>query len=77
MISKTKVSDSFPDSQFFLDGFGTPFRLNRNKNGDGIMFYIKMILLQKLFLQIAGLLKYLFRVNFSNEKMAIDLFIQP
>ena len=24
MISETKVDDSFPDGQFFLDGFGTP-----------------------------------------------------
>ena len=29
MISETKVDDSFPDGQFFLDGFGTPFRLDR------------------------------------------------
>ena len=30
MILETKVDDSFPDGQFFLDGFGTPFRLDRN-----------------------------------------------
>ena len=41
MISETKVDDSFPGSQFFLDGFGTPFRLNRNRNGGGIMFSIR------------------------------------
>ena len=28
MTSETKVDDSFPDSQFFLDGFGTPLRLD-------------------------------------------------
>ena len=41
MISKTKVDDSFPDGQFFLDGFGTPLPLNRNRNGSGIMLYIR------------------------------------
>ena len=41
MISETKVDDSFPDSQFFLDGFETRFRLNRNRNGGGIMLYIR------------------------------------
>ena len=41
MISETKVDDSFPDGQFFLDGFGKPFRLDRNRNGGGIMLFIR------------------------------------
>ena len=58
MVSETKVDDSFPDGQFFLDGFGTPFCLNRNRNGGGVIcFPLEMIFLQKLFLQRTGLLK--------------------
>ena len=41
MISETKVDDSFPNGQFFLDGFGTPFRLDQNRNGGGIMLFIR------------------------------------
>ena len=41
MIWETKVDDTFPDSQFFLDGFGKPFRLDRNRNGRGIMLFIR------------------------------------
>ena len=41
MISETKVDDSFPDDQLFLDGFGTPFRLDQNRNGGGIMLFIR------------------------------------
>ena len=41
MISETKVEDSFPDGQFLLDGFGTPFRLDRNRNSGGIMLFIR------------------------------------
>ena len=41
MISEYKVDDSFPDGQFFLDGFGTPFRLDRNRNGGNIMLFIR------------------------------------
>ena len=41
MISETKVDDSFLDGQFFLDGFGTPFLLDRKRNGGGIMLFIR------------------------------------
>ena len=37
MISETKVDDSFQDDQFFLDDFGTPFRLDQSRNGGGNM----------------------------------------
>ena len=35
MISETRqlVDNSFPDGQFSLDFFGTPFHLDRNKDG--------------------------------------------
>ena len=45
MTSKTKVDDTFPDGQFFLDGFGTPFPVDRNRNGGGIILFKKMTLL--------------------------------
>ena len=41
MISESKLDDSFPDSQFFIEGFGKPFRLDRNRNGGGIMLFIQ------------------------------------
>ena len=41
MISETKVDDSFPDSQFSLDGFGTPFCLDQSRSGGGIMLFIR------------------------------------
>ena len=41
MISETKVDNSFPDSEFLLDDFGTPFRLDRNRNGGDIMLFIR------------------------------------
>ena len=41
MISETKVDYTFPDGQFFLDGFGKPFRLDRNRNGRSIMLFIR------------------------------------
>ena len=41
MVTETKLDDSFPVSQFNVEGFSTPFRLDRNKNGGGIILYIR------------------------------------
>ena len=41
MISETKVDEYFPHVQFFLDGFGTTFRLDRNRDGGGVMLFIR------------------------------------
>ena len=41
MITETKLDDSFPVSQFEIDGFSIPFRLDRNKNAVGILLYIR------------------------------------
>ena len=41
MISESKLDDSFPDSQFLIEGFSKLFRLDRNRNGGGIMLLIR------------------------------------
>ena len=41
MISETKLDDSFPEAQFYIEGFRTPFRLDRNKHGGGILLYVR------------------------------------
>ena len=40
MISETKLDDSFPEAQFFIDGYHTPFRYDRNGNGGDILLYV-------------------------------------
>ena len=49
MLSETKVDHSLPDCQFFLDGFGSPFRLDRNRNSGGIMLFIRSDIHAKVF----------------------------
>ena len=49
IICKTKLDDSFPETQFYIERFRTPFRLDRNKHGGGILYVrnnINAILLQ-------------------------------
>ena len=41
VITETKLDDSFPTGQFFIEGFSTPFRLDRNSRGGGILIYVR------------------------------------
>ena len=41
VITETKLVDSFPSSQFLMKDFAEPFRLDRNRNGGGVMIYIR------------------------------------
>ena len=41
MVAEIKLDDSFPGSQFNVESFSTPFRLDRNKNGGGVILYIR------------------------------------
>ena len=41
MVSETKIDDTFPESQFLIEGFLKPFRLDRTAKGGGILLYIR------------------------------------
>ena len=41
MISETKLDDSFPQGQFLIEGFHSPFRFDRNKTGGCILLYVR------------------------------------
>ena len=41
VLTETKLDDSFPNSQFLVDGFSEPFRIDRNRSGGGVMIYIR------------------------------------
>ena len=40
VITEKKLDDTFPTSQFLVDGFSEPSRLDSNKNGGGIMIFV-------------------------------------
>ena len=44
MVSETKLDDSFPEGQFLIEGFHSPFRFDRNRNCGGIMLYTRFFL---------------------------------
>ena len=74
MISETKVDHCLPDGQLFLDGFGTPLCLDRNRNSGGIMLFIRNDIPAKVFSTDDKSIESFYRVNFLKVKMAIDLF---
>ena len=41
MIAETKIDATFPTGQFVIEGFATPFRLDRNANGGGLLVYVR------------------------------------
>ena len=41
MVSETKLDDTFPTSQFLMQGFSTPFRNDRTSKGGGILLYVR------------------------------------
>ena len=74
MISETKVNHSFSVGQFLSDGFGTPFRLDRNRNSGGIMLFIRNEIPAKVFSTDDKSIESFCRVNFLKVKVAIALF---
>ena len=45
MVSEIKIDDTFPESQFLIEGFSTPYRVFRTAKGGGILLYIRQIFL--------------------------------
>ena len=41
VVTETKLDESFPTAQFLIDGFSEPYRMDRNRNGGGILIYIR------------------------------------
>ena len=48
MISETKLDNSFPDGQFLISGYSSPYRLDRNCQGGGIMLHVREDIPSKL-----------------------------
>ena len=52
LITETKIDSSFPEGQFEIDGFTTPYRVDRDCHGGGILFYIKQDIPMKLLISL-------------------------
>ena len=41
LVSETKIDSSFPTSQFMMEGFQEPHRLDRSGHGGGLLLYVR------------------------------------
>ena len=48
MVSETTLDESFHISQFIIEGFGVPYRVDWNFNGGGIMLFVRQDIPSKL-----------------------------
>ena len=48
MISESKLESTFPSSQFQINGFRTPYRLDRNDRGGGTLLSVRENLITRL-----------------------------
>ena len=71
VITTTKLDDTFPLAQFYVEEFTMAYRLNRNRNGVGVIIYlredipIKILEKQKLPQDVEGIFVEL---NFRKNK---------
>ena len=41
LITESKLDDTFPSDQFNIEGFSRPIRLDRNRNGGGLIIFVR------------------------------------
>ena len=68
MISETKLDESFPPGQYFLDGYSVLFRFDRNANGGGILLHIKEDIPSKLLSINKNIEGFLVKINLLKKK---------
>ena len=48
LVTETKLNETFLESLFLIDSFSKPYRLDRNKNGGGVMIFIRDTISSKI-----------------------------
>ena len=78
MISETKLDESFPVSQFLIDGYIVPFRFDRNGNGGGILLYIREDIPSKLLSIYQNIEGFSVEINLrGNKKWLLSCSYNP
>ena len=69
IVSETKLDDSFPLSQFCIDGYSKPFRMDRTRNGGGLIAFVREdIPCKRLNVTNDDIEAIFFEINFRKRK---------
>ena len=68
MISETKLDASFPISQFYINGYTSPYRLDRNGKGGGILVHVREDIPSKLISQFPNVEGFFLEINLRKKK---------
>ena len=78
MISKTKIDESFPEKKFLIQGFSTPYRLDRDSKIGEIMLYVRADIPSNLLAFQDKPIESLFiELNLQNTKVLINCSYNP
>ena len=79
MVSETKIDDTFPVGNSVVDGFSTPYWLDRDSDGGGIMLYVREDIPSNLLAtdEKNHIESFYAELNLSNEKWLINCSYNP
>ena len=78
LVSETKIDDSFPNENFLIDGFSTPYRLDRNSNGGGLMLFVREDISSNLVEAEAKPIEgFYIELNLRNDKWLLNCSYNP
>ena len=74
IITETKLDETFPKVQFHIDGYAPPFRVDRSKNGGGVIIYVREDIPSKVLTEHPSLINLegiFFEINLKNRKWLV------
>ena len=74
IITEAKLDDTYSISQFHIDGYSMPYRLDRNRIGGGVIIYVKEHILRAFPNDIEGIFV---EINFRKSKWLLCLTYHP
>ena len=78
MISEIKIDESFPKGSFLIEGFSTPYRLDRNPKGGGIMLCVRTDIPSNILAYEDKPIESLFiEFNLQNTRILINYSYNP
>ena len=52
IITESKLDDTYSTSQFHIDGYSMPYRLDRNRNGGRVIIYAREDIPSKIYFRM-------------------------